>query len=350
MKLFTPSGSAIRCRDERGYMLITIILFVALLAIAMTAAAPLITRQVKRDREEEMIHRGVQYSRAIKHYVKKFGRYPTKIEDLENTSNIRFLRRRYKDPITGKDFKLLHMGEVQTSFGSNIAGATSVSNLAAAQASSGGFGSNTSFGNNSAFGGSTFGGNSGSTFGGGNAGSSFGGSTFGSGGFGNSPQSATNANQGNQAQNAGTDADSADQKVSGQSGQESSDANAKVFGGGPILGVASLSKEKSIRVFNKKDHYNQWQFIYDPTLDTGGLITTPFQPGMQSAGVMQQGVQGQAGTQNSPFGTQGSSFGQGSAFGQGSSFGSPGGMTPAPSQPQPQNFQSPFPPEQSPQQ
>lgn len=347
MKVFSPSRHATRRRNERGYMLITIILFVALLAIAMTAAAPLITRQVKRDREEEMIHRGVQYSRAIKHYVKKFGRYPTKIEDLENTNNVRFLRRRYKDPVTGKDFKLLHMGEVQTAFGSNIAGATSVSNLAAAQASSGGFGSSSTFSNGSSFGGSAFGGNSGSTFGG-NSGSSFGGSTFGSSSLGNSPQSATNA-QGNQAQNAGTDAGSADQKVAG-AGDEPTDAGTKVFGGGPIIGVASLSKEKSIRVFSKKDHYNQWQFIYDPTLDQGGLITTPFQPGMQSAGITPQGVQGQTGTQSSPFGTQGSSFGQGSAFGQNSSFGPQGGTmsSPAPSQPQPQGFQSSFPPDQSP--
>ena len=68
---------------------------------------------MKRDREEEMIHRGVQYSRAIRRYVKKTGRYPTRLEELENTNNIRFLRKRYKDPITGKDFKLLHVGEVQ---------------------------------------------------------------------------------------------------------------------------------------------------------------------------------------------------------------------------------------------
>ncbi len=69
--------------------------------------------QIQRDREEEMIHRGVQYSRAIKKYFKKFGRYPTSLNDLENTNNLRFLRKRYKDPITGKDFKLLHYSEVQ---------------------------------------------------------------------------------------------------------------------------------------------------------------------------------------------------------------------------------------------
>src|SRR2546430_12537041 len=29
-----------------------------------------------------------------------------------------------------------------------------------------------------------------------------------------------------------------------------------VFGGGPIVGVASTSKDKSIREFNKKNHYD----------------------------------------------------------------------------------------------
>ena len=78
---------------------------------------------MKRDREEEMIHRGVQYSRAIRRFVKKTGRYPTRLEELENTNNIRFLRKRYKDPVTGKDFKLLHVGEVQLTSAAGIAGA-----------------------------------------------------------------------------------------------------------------------------------------------------------------------------------------------------------------------------------
>src|SRR5205814_7869921 len=80
-------------------------------------------------------HRGVQYSRAIRRYVKKVGRYPSRIEELEDTNNIHFLRRRYKDPITGKDFKLLRMTDVQVSFSPGaasglapgIAGATDAS-------------------------------------------------------------------------------------------------------------------------------------------------------------------------------------------------------------------------------
>jgi hypothetical protein len=45
--------------------------------------------------------------------------------------------------------------------------------------------------------------------------------------------------------------------------------------------VASTSKEKTIRVFNKKEHYYQWQFIYDPSTDRGGLLNTPAQPPLQ---------------------------------------------------------------------
>ncbi len=97
-----------------------LMLFVALLAIAAGALAPSIAFRVKRDREEEMIHRGTQYSRAIRRFVKKTGRYPTRLEELENTNNIRFLRKRYKDPITGKDFKLLHVGEVQLTSGAGL--------------------------------------------------------------------------------------------------------------------------------------------------------------------------------------------------------------------------------------
>src|SRR5271157_4990829 len=118
-----------RRKAEEGYVLITLVLFIALLTIAAAITAPLLSFQLKRDREEELIHRGVQYTRAVQHYVKKFGKYPSSIEELENTNQVRFLRRRYKDPITGKDFKILHMGDVQMSFGPGIAGAVPAGGL-----------------------------------------------------------------------------------------------------------------------------------------------------------------------------------------------------------------------------
>ncbi len=95
----------------------------ALMIIAATVEAPRIVQQMKRDREEEMIHRGTEYARAIKKFYKKFGRYPTNLEQLDNTNQLRFLRKRYKDPLT-KDGKwtLLHYGDIQTLLNPNAPG------------------------------------------------------------------------------------------------------------------------------------------------------------------------------------------------------------------------------------
>ena len=101
-----------RRRREDGYMLIVIIFLVTLIAVALAAVAPAIGTQIKREREEELVHRGKQYRRAIQLYFRKFGRYPASIEQLENTNNLRFLRKKYTDPITGKDeWKLIRFGQ-----------------------------------------------------------------------------------------------------------------------------------------------------------------------------------------------------------------------------------------------
>jgi len=263
-----------------GYILITLVLFVALLAITVAAIAPSIVFQVKRDREEELIHRGVQYSRAIKRFVKKAGNYPTRLEQLDNTNQIRFLRKRYKDPITGKDFKLLHQGEVPTlSAGLAVAGAGALAGAAqagqqgqqlaglAAQAIAAQAGQS-------------------SGVGAANPGASL---------FGDQPSDAQAGPQGTGTQTPGGPDVQAPggNAASGSSASSSSGSSApgtapatpggQVFGsGGPIVGVASTSKAKTIRVFAKKDHYNQWQFIYDPSNDRGGLISTPYQSPIQN--------------------------------------------------------------------
>jgi len=70
--------------------------------------------------------------------------------------------------------------------------------------------------------------------------------------------------------------------------------------------VASTSKAKTIREFNHKNHYNEWQFIYDPTMDRGGLIKTPAQPALQmpAQGAMQPNSSGSGNSSgsSSPFG------------------------------------------------
>ena len=110
--------------------MLSLLLMVALLVVAAAAVLPSISFEIRRDREQELIHRGVQYSRAIRSYYKKFGRYPTRIEELESSNNLRFLRKRYKDPITGQDFKLLHFGEVKMAFNAPLAGASNLNGTA----------------------------------------------------------------------------------------------------------------------------------------------------------------------------------------------------------------------------
>ena len=103
---------AMRRKDTQGYILLVILLFLSLLLMGALIAAPRIGQQIQREREDELIKRGTQYARAIGRFYKKFGRYPTRLEELENTNNIRFLRRKYEDPITGKaDWRLVYLGQ-----------------------------------------------------------------------------------------------------------------------------------------------------------------------------------------------------------------------------------------------
>ena len=308
MKFSVPT----RRRSDQGYMLLTLMLFVSLLAIASLGWIQRVDFQVKRDREEELIHRGVQYSRAIRRYVKKFGRYPAKIEDLQSTNNIRFLRKRYKDPITGKDFKLLHMNDVQISFNPGAASGLPprpADDSAAAQAGAPG-----SLVVNPA---APVGAGPSSIPGAPQAGQQPGVVSQENGDNSNPDQnpSASNSAVGRAAQ-----ADSKDQDADDSKENRSGFGSAQTFGGMPIIGVASRSKDKSIREFNKKDHYNQWQFIYDPSTDRGGLLTTPNQPSIQGAVQLNQ-------QQNSQ--PQNNGFGPNPGFGQ-------GGMNSPSPQPQPQ--------------
>jgi type II secretory pathway pseudopilin PulG len=278
---------------QRGYVLLILLLAVALLSIGFLAMVQNIEFQVKRDREEEMIHRGVQYSRAIRRFFKKFGRYPTRIEELESTNNIRFLRKRYKDPMnrdpkTGKerDFRLLHLQDIQMSFNSApTRGMVSAANLADADP-----------------------GSSSTEVQAGAPGALNGGSAP----AGRGPSAIAGPQDVQADQNAGlTDQNSAQP---GQSGTNAAtppppqplsqtlgpNGQPQVFGGGGIAGVASLNKDKTIRVFNKKNRYNQWQFIYDPTTDRGGLLMTPNQPPLMNAN--QQNVNQQQNGQPGTFG------------------------------------------------
>ncbi|MFB3814394.1 MAG: hypothetical protein ACE14L_09790 [Terriglobales bacterium] len=243
-----------RGNRQQGYMLLFIVLLLALVVIALAAEAPRMAQQIRRDKEQELIHRGAQYARAIKKYYRKFGSYPVRIEQLEDTNHLRFLRKRYKDPMTGEDFRLLHFGEV------------SLAPKAPGMGTGPGVLPGTS----------------------------------------GSPQQAV-----------GPDSQRASQRSSPASSGFTTlaqmGATGPTMGGGPIIGVASTSDKQSLHVFNEKDHYNEWEFIYDPTTDRGGLITGPYNgipkfagqgviPGAVSPGQMQPAPFGQS--PQSQFGQQ----------------------------------------------
>ena len=251
---------------EGGYILVTLMLFVALMAMALVAVLPELTFQMKRDREEEMVHRGVQYSRAVRAYYRKLGGYPPSIDLLESSNNLHFLRKRYKDPVTGEDFKFLHVTDVKLSFAGGIAGGQTLGKSITGTLNSG---SGTSTDANATSG---------------------------------SSDASTDKTQDSSQQSGNNDSTSKSPftTVSGASAGQT-------FGGGPIVGVASTSQKESIRIYNKKNHYNDWQFIYDPTSDRGGLITGPYQPSLQAILPGQNGLGGM-----NPGSTQGITPGMGS--------------------------------------
>jgi type II secretory pathway pseudopilin PulG len=215
-----------RC-SQQGYIMMALTLATALILIALTAGLPALSVELRREREQELIHRGAQYQRAIRNYYRKFGAYSTSLEQLEDTNHLRFLRKRYKDPMTGADFRLLHLGEIKLSLQPSGTASADASNQAASQASS-------------------------------------------------------------------PDATPSDAQPPALSSPFTSIAKGPTIGGGPIAGVTSTSDQQSLHVFDGKDHYNEWQFIFVPALDRGGLPSRPYDgfpafgigqaPGATSAG------------------------------------------------------------------
>src|ERR1700681_4509907 len=262
---------------QRGYMLITLMLALALITIGLLTVLPEIGQQIRRDREEEMRHRGTAYMRAIQHFYKKFGRYPTRVEELENTNNLRFIRKRYKDPInrdaaTGqeKDFKLLHQTDITLNNGP-LLGQIPGQSLPA----QGGLQGQGGFGGAQGVGGLQGGlGGLGAQPGGLQQPGNSAAQTPASGDSGNtSSGSPSSGNSSDAQENSNSPGSSSSNSNSGSN--SASGLNGPTFGGGPILGVASASKAKSIRVFYDKNHYNDWLFIYVPQADRGGLLTGP---------------------------------------------------------------------------
>jgi type II secretory pathway pseudopilin PulG len=244
--------------SQSGYVLLALMLTMTLILVALSVEAPRIAQQIKREKEEELVHRGKDYATAVKRFVhKNGGRYPVSVEQLENTNHIRFLRKKYVDPMTGdSDWKMVHVGEAEIKIPAPNPGL------------SGGGGTNPGLGGTT------------------------GALTTNSPGGITPPQGIT------QPLNGPTAQPQTQPSGTGSLGSltTSGIGNGQTVGGGQIMGVASVSKKHSIKEFNDKDEYDQWYFVYDLRLEqSGGTGVTVAAPRGASADTGSSGTPGATG-------------------------------------------------------
>lgn len=279
---------------EQGYMLLGLIVAIAIILLWLGVAASTAAFSIRRDREVETVRRGKQYVRAIREfYLKNGNHYPGSIEQLEKTNNVRFLRQRYIDPITGKDdWRLIVVGQNQTTvkgfFGEELQGLPNAG-LGSAAGLASGFGGTpapTAVGSTGATSGGggtpSVGGTPGASGSGqGTSGLGSAGSAGGLGGFGFGAGSGTSL--------------------------------------GPIMGVGLNATGDSLLTPNEQTTYQAWEFLYDPRVELLKLKQSMNQ-GLGSAGA---GALGQTpGAMGQPNGA-----GQSNGFGQSGGFGQPGGAS-----------------------
>jgi type II secretory pathway pseudopilin PulG len=281
-----------RQEAEEGFMLVGLIVAIFLILLVLGVAAPKVSQALKRDREVEAVHRGDQYVRAIRLFYRKTHTYPGSIEQLEKTNNIRFLRQRYVDPMTGKDdWRLIHVGEAKTTvkgfFGQPLTGMAPGLGSAANLASGGGIGtgaagSGQQAGSSSTFGGSAFGGSSSggySSGAGGLGGSTMptlgGSSSSGTPTLGGSTSSSGTPTLGGSTGSSGTptlggsssDSSSTPGQSNGLGSASGLQSSGTSSGGAPFVGVGIPKDGASITVLNEQTTYDTWEFLYDPRIE-----------------------------------------------------------------------------------
>jgi hypothetical protein len=231
---------------------------------------PVWRHEMQREKEAELVFRGEQYARAVNLYQRKMGpgNFPPNVDILVQQH---FLRKKYKDPITNGDFQLISVGagvptvpgqQQQPGAGQQGGGRGRGQSAGPSQPSQGG----------------------------------------GRGSAAQPPGGSVGRGLGGGAQ-------------FGEGGQ--------VAGG--IMGVASKSKESSIRIYHGATHYNEWAFLFSNVSNRpgapGGGRGAPQNPGGQRG--FGRGNRGNSGSPSAPGITPG-----GLGSGGGPRGGRPGGSGP----------------------
>ena len=218
--------------SESGYSMVVLLVALSIMAVMLTVVMPVWKQAATREKEAELIFRGLQYVHAIALFQRKTANaFPPNVNVLVEQH---FLRKKFKDPITNDDFQVIPAGQ-------GVAGGIGSGTVGAAPA---GRGSATA------------------PSGAANPGSAA--------GRGASPIGSTSP--------------------IGTPGSVGASAG--------VGGVTSKSKEKSIRLYNGRGHYNEWAFLYTAPAQAPGAGGAPGAgvPGQRG----QPGQQGQPG--QSPFG------------------------------------------------
>lgn len=92
-------GAARAGHAEAGYNLVILVFLILLVNIAIATALPSWSKAIQRDKEEELIFRGMQYAEAIRIFQSRFGRAPVRLEELLEVEP-RSIRQLYPNPMT----------------------------------------------------------------------------------------------------------------------------------------------------------------------------------------------------------------------------------------------------------
>ncbi|HWY85413.1 MAG TPA: hypothetical protein VNX28_01745 [Gemmataceae bacterium] len=233
---------------QGGYALLLVVFLTALLVVSTASIGLKIVTEGKREKEQEMIWRGKQYTRGIKMYYRKLGRFPNSLDDLTKPKigNIRFMRQAYKDPMNKEDgsWRLIYVGPAGNLIGSLNQSLSSVQMPGAGgtgQPATGPVGGQTSTG---ILGSNPTAGSTGTPPGG-----------IGAGSAGTPP--GTPAGAPGTATGTGTDT------------QAVPTGDTPTIMGGSIIGIGSKINQPSVIIFEKAQNYRLFEFIWDPSKDLG---------------------------------------------------------------------------------
>jgi hypothetical protein len=245
-------------KKQGGYALLLVVFLMALLVVSTMSIGLRILTEGRREREQEMIWRGKQYTRGVKLYYQKLGRFPNSMDDLvkPKIGSLRFMRQAYKDPMNKEDgsWRLIYVGPAGNLIGS-------------LKPPQGGIQMPAAGGQAGAAPGSSFG--------------SFGSQPAPTGGIAAPGSAAAGSAAGPGTGTGGTGtitgAQGTDTTGTGADSQAVPTGDLPTIVGGNIIGIGSKINHPSVIVYEKAHNYRLFEFIWDPSKDMG-LAAAPGTP------------------------------------------------------------------------